>query len=193
MNWNDIKIKHYAEIIKLNEDSFEDQIKAIGVINGKTIEETRALPLTELSKLIEEFKSLELKEIPKKPKSKWDGYKISHKMKDIDAGQMIDYDTLREMGNEVQNLHKFMAILTSPKNEEEYEKRAEHFWNNMPIGVAYGTHVFFCKLHKQLGISMNHYSKEMENRMHSVNTTAGKRFCTYFRTATQSLKKKWYR
>ena len=193
MKWDDIKINHYAKIMQLNEDSFEDQIKAIGIVNGMTLEEVKKLPLDELNKLILEFKELGLKDIPNKIVKKWDGYKINHNMKDITAGQMIDYDTLREQGDELQNLHKFMAILSNPKDSEEFEERARHFNENMPIGVAYGTHVFFCELHKRYEESIKVSLKGKENQKPLENIGGGWQFFTYFQTVIQSLRKRWYK
>jgi hypothetical protein len=188
MNWNDIKIGHYAQIVKLNEDSFEDQLKAIGIVNNLTLDEVRKLPLEDLNKLTTDFAKLSIKDIPNKPVSKFEEYKVYNNIKEITAGQMIDYDYIREQGDEIQNLHKFMAVLTNPDNEEELNKRANYFWDNMPIGVAYGTHVFFCNLHKRYEESIRAYSKGMEKAIHLENIGVGLRLSMFYRKVIQYLK-----
>ena len=193
MTWEDIKIKHYVRIMDLNEDSFEDQLKSIGIIKDLSLEEIRKVPSHKIAEWSAEIKQLGLSEIPSKLVKKWEGYKISHKLKDVTAGQMIDYDLLREQGNELKNLHKFMSVLSNPKDEEEFEERANHFWDNMPIGVAYGVHVFFCNLHSQYEKSIKDSLKVTERVTHSRSIGGGMRLSMYFQTATQSLKKRWYR
>jgi len=193
MTWNDIKIKHYAQIMDLNEDSFEDQLRSIGILKDLSLDEIRKVPSHKIAEWSEEIKQLGLSDIPSKLVKKWEGYKISHKLKDITAGQMIDYDMLREQGSELKNLHKFMAVLTNPKDEGEFEERSNYFWENMPIGVAYGVHVFFCKVHNQYEENIKDSLKAKERVTHSRSIGGGLQLSMYFQTVTQSLKKRWYK
>ena len=123
-------------------------------------------------------------DIPNKPQKKWKGYKIGYNIKYITAGQMMDYDTIRGEGDDIANLHKYMSILTNPKDLKEFEDRAELFYNEMPIGVAYGCHIFFWKLIKNYEKRLATYLKEKESKISSPSIGVGRRFFTFLQGNT---------
>ena len=185
MNWESVTIKKYNEIVSLKCDTeTEEQLRSIGILNGLTLDQVKSLKLTKLSEYVQEVEELSKTDIPNKPQKKWKGYKIGYNIKYITAGQMMDYDTIRGEGDDIANLHKYMSILTNPKDLKEFEDRAELFYNEMPIGVAYGCHVFFWKLIKNYEKRLATYLKEKESKTSSPNIGVGRRFFTFLQGNT---------
>lgn len=184
MNWDDITIGKYIQITQIKETDKDANIKAAAIAKGITYQQARNIKIVDLVKILEDFYNLDFDELPSKPKQKWRDYKIHLLIRDITAGQMTDYDDLLQAccvtemqdGEEVKvvsddlitdNIHKFMGILTSKKGDtnETFEERAELFYNEMPIKIAFGAHVFFCKVaEKRDEILRTSLKEEVENR-----------------------------
>lgn len=174
MNWEEVTIKKYNEIHSLKCDTpFEEQLRSIGILKNLTYEEVRQLNGKKLNEYALDVSELAEKDIPNKPQKKWRDYKIGFNIKYMTAGQMMDYDTVRTQGDDIANLHKYMAILTNPQGLKEFEERAELFYNEMPIGIAYGCHVFFCKLTKPYESRLVHYLREKAKKIRSQSIGDG--------------------
>ena len=159
MKWSDITIKKYLQIMEIVAPTeWEENLKALAIVNDLTYEELRKRDLGELNKMIQEFAALNFQDIPTDEKPEWKEYKITTKLKNITVGQMVSFDEIKDTEG-IGGLHKLISILTNPKDVEEYERRAELFYNEMPMTIAYSCMVFFCKVQKAFESYTQTYSK----------------------------------
>ena len=102
---------------------------------------------------------------------------------DITTGEFVD---IKEVGLEVENFHKLMAILFRPIRGKDYlgnykiesyngTKRYENIMKQMPMNLVNGSLVFFSTLAKEL---RNHILKstdqaQLKEIMHSITSVNG--------------------
>ncbi len=169
MTWNNITIGKYIEILEVSNKDITEEEKIFtmaSIAAGKNIKQVN---IDEAAILLNQFNELDFTEIPYKIVTKWRNYRV---VNNVDRLMAYQGTKILEL-SDPSNLHIIMALLSFPKrkwltnnpdplDEEEIKKRAELFYNEMPITVAYGNWVFFWKVSIALDKGIKPFSKAMQ-------------------------------
>lgn len=170
MNWSNLTIGKYQEIVATQESGLDDLVKMIEVVRimeDMTIEQAHDLSLKEVSQLFNSYTFLQ--ELPEKVSSNFviDNvrYHVCLDISKINAAQFID---LKEFTKEHQNLngnlHLVLAVLSLPKGKK-YEgsnviDRANLFRNKLTCEIALPIIVFFWTFFCEYTIAMSDYLEQ---------------------------------
>lgn len=180
MNWEDINIGQYLDIVKVvekyNKSSEPDEIAYVldllSVCNGKSKDEYMAMPVDELKSLTKE-----LSFISKPPKGRLNDkievndkkYNLTVNVKNITTAQYIDYtETLK---NDPENIAMMCAIFCIPdghKYNEGYHvvDLADEFYDHFKIVDAIGISFFFQKLlETYVKVTLNYLKRQLKKEM----------------------------
>ena len=138
MNWNNVSIGKYQEIIK----SKKSGLDLISLMTGRSIDELEELSAKQLSKLATEFEFLNHEPIGDFKERLYD-YRILDMKHPKTGGSMIDFLEILEQNEFVKNLHILMATLLVKNEKEDFEQKCEWMKWNVPITIGYGVAGFF--------------------------------------------------
>lgn len=162
MDWNQITIKKYDEIMDIIQeglDSLEMNIALINCIFGIKAED---IPVAKLTYYINELSFLKNPPVGKKPKSQ---YKVGDKLfnvtldvSKITTAQYIDFQTLIK----TKDVKRLLAVLFVPDGTNYGDTDESDFlYDNLTIDVYTDVMFFFANLWKKLMLHILHSSKKM--------------------------------
>ena len=155
-SWQDISIGQFQELQLLTEPTFENQIKTVAILTGKSTDEIEELAIVELTAIVKDLGWMATLPNPKEMQTfriggTWYYFVVNHNQ--LAAHQFITVqDLFADNTKWIGNLHKIMASLcvrksmlgiSKPVKSEEFDNLAELFRNRMPISVAYAYTLFF--------------------------------------------------
>lgn len=138
MNWNNVSIGKYQEIV----ESKKSGLDLISLMTGRSIDELEELSAKQLSKLATEFDFLNY-EPEGRLEKKFEGYSILDMKQPNTGDAMIDFLSILEQNEFVKNLHLLIATLLVKKEKEDFEQKCEWIKWNVPVTIAYGIAGFF--------------------------------------------------
>ena len=155
-NWNQVTIGQFQELQLLTEPTFENQIKTVAILTGKSTDAIEELAIVELTAIVKDLGWMAILPNPKDMQTfriggTWYYFVVNHNQ--LAAHQFITVqDLFADNTKWIGNLHKIMASLcvrksmlgiSKPVKSEEFDNLAELFRNRMPISVAYAYTLFF--------------------------------------------------
>lgn len=144
MNYDDITIKQYYNLIKANdyETELDKRIAMLAAVNDLTFDEVEEWTVGRINSEAKKYSFLG-EPIKTKVQPRWNGYEFTIKLNDLRADQMIDYLELTK--NDLTfELHSLLAILDVSK--KDFAEKQKHILETCPITIAQGVSNFF--LHK---------------------------------------------
>lgn len=152
MNWNNVSIGKYQEII----ESKKSGLDLISLMTGRSIDELEELSAKQLSKLATEFDFLNY-EPEGRLEKKFEGYSILDMKRPNTGGAMIDFLSILEQNEFVKNLHIIIATLLVKKEPEDFEEKCNWVKWGVPVTVAYGIAGFFLTNFELSPKNLNYY------------------------------------
>lgn len=162
MRWQDITIKQFQDLAKIEKKGGQDldiKIEKVAYLEGKTMDEMDALSLGQLQELLKKYAPLFDDISTDKLLTKWTykgvTYKLITDIRDINAGEYNELVHFSQGGDVVQSLHLLMATLVKPMKrkwakwvevKKDHAKVAEAMLN-APFYLSLKSAVFFCKLY----------------------------------------------
>lgn len=140
--WDSITIKKWYDIEKTleqHEHPIAKRVAKFAVAMNMDFKELYAMPKVEADKLMKPYLFLDT-QIPKTKVSSWGGYKLTYDISELNAGQLIDIDTMSKDGD--RDMEDFIAVLAS-KEGMSLKDRTDDIFNRMPITIAMGVYAFF--------------------------------------------------
>jgi len=158
-NWNEVTIRQFNELQKINEDDqVENHLAIIAILSGKTKEEVEQLSLDEIRRIVPATKFIYhvpvLEKLPTRIEvNGWD-YEIDYKITSLLAAGYIDIKTYTKNPDLIwDNMHKIIALFTHRVVKTWFTwKRtgekcpADDILNHFPVSMAYPMALFFCQL-----------------------------------------------
>ena len=176
-NWNQVTIGQFQELQLLTEPTFENQIKTVAILTGKSTDAIEELAIVELTAIVKDLGWMATLPNPKDMQTfriggTWYYFVVNHNQ--LAAHQFITVqDLFADNSKWIGNLHKIMASLcvrksmlgiSKPVKSEEFDNLAELFRNRMPISVAYAYTLFFSLcLPGLLETTRQYLEQEVEN------------------------------
>jgi hypothetical protein len=175
MDWSDISIRKYDEIINVLTADINDldkNLQLLSVIKDMDIEEVESLPLSKLGKLMKDIQFIN--DIPK-PKGKTPDtiilngkrYSIFKNMKKLIVSQYIDYQNYLKMNGKVEQLLSVVIIPEGKKyGEYDIDEVIEDIANHLDICTAQNISFFFRRrLSKSIKVILMFLAGELWMRM----------------------------
>ena len=178
MNWKDITIGKYQELLSIQhgvyEFGIEKEVALVACLLGQPIEELEELPRDEF---IEVAKVTRFMQEPMSdlltPMFRCGGktFNVVMNAEKISAEQFILLNRYTENeANTIDNLHYILAVLTNERRywsvhrfDYNFEAKAQLFKEKLSIEMAHAPAVFFCKVYKSwLAISETYLVEKMK-------------------------------
>lgn len=138
MNWNEISIGVYQDIVSTKAKG----LHLLSIVTELSVKDLEKMPLSKLKDLMAKYSFLNDEPSGTLIK-KWKDYSILDFKQKGGAAAMIDFMSLLEKNDYINNLHLIMATICNNGKEEDFEAKAEMFKNEMPISIAVGVSDFF--------------------------------------------------
>ena len=136
--WNDVPIGIYQKF----KNNSSDGLDTLCLFSGLSRKELDDFTPRQMNKLIDAISF-----IGEEPKSdfikEWQDYTIFDFKKKGTASSMIDFMSVLDMGNFIENLHIILGIVCINGKEENFEEKTKRFQEEMPITIAFGLAGFF--------------------------------------------------
>lgn len=156
-NYKDLTIAKYQELYSVDWEDMEEidrQVTIVSILSDKTEEEVLNLPLAEYSKLASQTEFLAKepevkKRIPNKIKINGKEYEVIREIKEMTAGQYIDYQQYLSLNDINKYLPHILSCFIIPKGKKygEYniDSVVEEIRNNMSVEEALSIAGFFTR------------------------------------------------
>ena len=156
-NYKDLTIAKYQELYSVNWEDMEEvdrQVTMIAILSDKTEDEILNLPLTEYTKLASQTEFLTKepdikRRTPNKIKINGKEYEVIKDVRDMTAGQYIDYQQYLSLNDINKYLPYLLSCFVIPKGKKygEYnlDNIIEELKNNMSVEEALSITSFFTR------------------------------------------------
>ena len=182
MEWKHITLGKFIqlqEILKSDDEDLTKKIDIYALLTDSPLEEIREIPLGIFLKAYStELKFMET-EIPQVIPKYWEHnkvqYNITTQIEKLKAGQYIDYKHHSKTPNQFHNIMAVLCYDGDKYDGETHKQRAELFYNNMPVTIAFPLAVFFLELwNAWSAISLEYSANQiMEMQADFQKTTVG--------------------
>ncbi len=180
---SDITLQQYQKYVKIfnswnKEDEEFIKIKMLQVFAGLKVEDTNKVPLDTFNSVIADIIDVLQDETPLVRKFTMNGFNKEGEATEVEFGFIYDLDKmtygefvdLQKYINNIQDLHKTMAVLYRPINHskkefyriDDYEGSSKYsnVMKDAPLNVALGAMVFFYRLMIELKTHTALYSHQ---------------------------------
>lgn len=156
-NYKDLTIAKYQELYSVDWEEMEEidrQVTIISILSDKTEDEVLALPLAEYSKMAAQTEFLAKEpnvknRTPNKVKINGKEYEVLKDVKDMTAGQYIDYQQYLSLNDITKYLPYLLSCFIIPKGKKYGEYNVDvvinDIRNNMSVEEALNIAGFFMK------------------------------------------------
>lgn len=156
-NYKDLTIAKYQELYSVDWENMEEidrQVTIISILSDKTEDEVLALPLAEYSKMAAQTEFLAKEpnvknRTPNKVKINGKEYEVLKDVKDMTAGQYIDYQQYLSLNDITKYLPYLLSCFIIPKGKKYGEYNVDvvinDIRNNMSVEEALNIAGFFMK------------------------------------------------
>ena len=166
MNWNDITIKQFYELQKVNDlydDEFDRKLAMIAICQGVDFDEALEYRVHYVAELSKKYEFLN-EPMKTKVTTKWKEYTFELKLSNLKAGQMIDF--LETCKDDVNNkLHIILAILDTSKVDFETKEKD---LLNCPVPIVKGISDFFFLKYNLSQRAIQEYSLRKMKMMNKI-------------------------
>lgn len=170
-----IAVSQYQDIyraIKSDSTDLEKSIDIVAALTKKPRWEVEEMPYLEVNAMARDitiaFAADQFNYVPQDVIELSDGkkYRISHNVREMSAGQFIDFVSFSK-GDLIDSLHKSFACLLIPvggKYDGEVHEAVSEMVAELPFQVVYSTCVFFCKLWQECTKAIQPFLEEAMER-----------------------------
>lgn len=164
-DWNDITLKQFQDYYKISNEDAKAFSKRIAVLTGidvETIENSSVDAVAFIANLMSNvLEKLPTNEVQLSFEHKGESFQIHHN-ETISFGQFVDWDTIVNKGDIIENLATLIAIRTFSVNDnynsKELNRRVDLF-KDLPVNIAYAYASFFLNLPKVTERGLEYYGK----------------------------------
>ena len=152
MDWKDISIRKYNEIVKVLDDDIDDldkNLQLLSIVRDMDIDEVESLPLLELGKMMKDIQFINNQpkhngKIPDNIIIKNKKYSVVKNVKKITVSQYMDYQNYLKMGGRVEQLLSVVLIPYGKKyGEYDFDDVIDDIYNHLDITTALNISFFF--------------------------------------------------
>lgn len=166
MNWNDITIKQFYELQKINnlyDDEFDRKLAMIAICQGVDFEEALEYRVHYVAELSKKYEFLN-EPMKTKVVTRWKDYNFELKLSNLKAGQMIDFlETCKE--DVETKLHIILAILDNGKVDFETKEKD---LLDCPVPIVKGISDFFFHKYEMSQRIIQEYSLQKLKKMSKI-------------------------
>jgi hypothetical protein len=145
-SWNDITLKQYQEIDKINQrrdiDELDKVFFTVCVLNGMTEQQLDQSGVKVVDKLCREVNKVLSVQFNPTAADKIGAYHIDYNCDHLRAGQYVELQFFLHHGDNLHNCHSILASVAHDEGKrnvsENHKVRADHFLNQ-PVSVCVGS------------------------------------------------------